>query len=52
MYAIEEKTKNMFSFDDTVSKLEGLNLFITASSFSELENKFQSELDEVKQIKD
>lgn len=52
MYAIEEKTKNMFSFEDTVDKLEALDIFLTFKGFRESEVKIMTEIDEVKKIKD
>lgn len=45
MYGIEEKTKNMFTFDDTVSKLENLNKFLTVKSFSECERQMKEEIE-------
>lgn len=33
MYGIEEKTKNMFTFEDTVVKLEALDKFMTVSTY-------------------
>lgn len=33
MYGIEEKTKNMFTFDETVSKLTSLDLLVTKKAF-------------------
>jgi hypothetical protein len=34
MYGIEEKTKNMFAFEDTVAKLEAMNKFVTIQQFN------------------
>lgn len=51
MYSIEEKTKNMYSFEDTVRKLEGLEKFMTVSSYKDNESKMMAEIDEVKKIK-
>lgn len=39
MYAIEEKTKNMYSFQDTVDRLLGLEKFLTVENFKESESK-------------
>ena len=44
MYGIEEKTKNMFAFEDTVSKLQALNLFVTVKAFNDNEVKRQLEI--------
>ena len=52
MYGIEEKTKNMCSFEDTVTKLKDLDIFMSMDGFRENEAKWQGELDEVKKIKD
>jgi hypothetical protein len=52
MYGIEEKTKNMFAFEDTVSKLEALNKFVTLAQFKEAESQLKEEIDESKKIKD
>ena len=44
MYAIEEKTKNMFSFEDTVIKLDGLNKFITVKAYEQRESKMLAQI--------
>lgn len=41
MYGIEEKTKNMFAFEDTVSKLEALDKFVSAKQFKETESQLK-----------
>ena len=33
MYGIEEKTKNMFAFEDTVAKLEAMDKFVSLRHF-------------------
>ena len=52
MYGIEEKTKNMFGFDETVEKLELLGKFTTVEAFRESEAKLREEMAEVSKIKD
>jgi len=44
MYGIEEKTKNMFSFEDTVTKLENLDVFVTKKAFKDSEIKTHLEI--------
>jgi phage I-like protein len=51
MYGIEERTKNLLSFDDTVLKLQSMNIFLTIETFKENEGKILSELEEVRKIK-
>jgi hypothetical protein len=51
MYGIEEKTKNMFAFEDTVSKLEALDKFVTIKQFKEAESQLKEEIDDAKKIR-
>ena len=41
MYSIEEKTKDMFSFEDTVRRLSALELFMTSEAFKEMDSRIQ-----------
>lgn len=50
MYGIEEKTKNMFAFEDTVSKLEALDKFVTNKQFKETESQLKDQIDDARKI--
>ena len=51
MYGIEEKTKNMFAFEDTVSKLQALDKFVTLNQFKETTLNIKEEIQQAKNIK-
>lgn len=44
MYDIEAKTKDMYAFDDLVSKLETLNKFVTANGFTDSMDKINEKM--------
>ena len=52
MYGIEEKTKDIFGFTETVEKLELLGRFTTVKEFKESESKLREELVELSKIRD
>ena len=52
MYGIEEKTKNMFDFTETVRRLEELDKFVLITAFEENKNEIHSRIDNVWRLKE
>jgi hypothetical protein len=52
MYAIEEKTRNMFDFEETVRRIENMNKFVLLDDFNDQNALIQAQFDQVWKLKE
>ena len=52
MYEVQEKTKNMFDFDETVRRLELLDKFVLVSKFDSNRTEVKEEFDRLWKLRE